>query len=155
MSATAPAGSASSITGRLSAASTSATIEGDEESEVISHPAPTSCIQLPMFDTMVAIHNPRKSPWRSGLQGDCAVMAATLYACVSDDTVQPGWPAPQAADVSTDTARRISDTPGQYDTVKLGWLSPLIHFKEFNHEALHPRSAAVLALASASAYSQT
>src|ERR1700730_1201713 len=81
MSAIAPAGSASSITGRLSAASTSATIDGDEESEVISHPAPTSCIQVPMFDTMVAIHRPRKSPCRNGLQGDCVVIATTLYAC--------------------------------------------------------------------------
>src|SRR5712671_5349899 len=80
MSAIAPAGSASSITGRLSAASTSATIEGDEDSEVISHPAPTSCIQVPMFETMVAIHNPRNSPFLSGLQGEGAVMADTLYA---------------------------------------------------------------------------
>ena len=37
----------------LSAASTSATIDGDEDSAVISQPAPTSCIQVPMFETMV------------------------------------------------------------------------------------------------------
>src|ERR1700704_5010155 len=76
MSAIAPAGSASSITGRLSAASTSATIDGDEESEVINQPAPTSCIQVPMFETIVAIHTLRNSPLRSGLQGDCVLRTA-------------------------------------------------------------------------------
>ena len=61
MSASAPAGSASSITGRLSAASTSATIDGDDESDVISQPAPTSCIQVPTLETIVAIQRLRKS----------------------------------------------------------------------------------------------
>src|SRR5207249_5050583 len=70
MSASAPAGSASSITGKLSAASTSATIDGDDESDVISQPAPTSCIQVPMLETMEAIHRLRNSVFRSGLQGD-------------------------------------------------------------------------------------
>src|SRR5438045_1074924 len=70
MSANAPAGSASSMTGMLSAASTSATSDGEEESEVISHPAPTSCIQVPTFETIVAIHRLRKSVLRSGLQAD-------------------------------------------------------------------------------------
>ena len=69
MSASAPAGSASSITGKLSAASTSATSDGDDDSDVISQPAPTSCIQVPMFETIVAIHRLRKSALRSGLQG--------------------------------------------------------------------------------------
>src|SRR5438270_7466429 len=72
MSASAPAGSASSITGKLSAASTSATIAGDAESDVISHPAPTSCIQVPMLETMVAIHKLRNSAVRSGLHGESA-----------------------------------------------------------------------------------
>ena len=73
ISASAPAGSASNISGMLSAASTSATIDGDEESEVINQPAPTSCIQVPMFETIVAIHTLRNSPLRSGLQGDCVL----------------------------------------------------------------------------------
>ena len=60
MSARAPAGSASSISGMLSAASTNATIDGDDESDVISQPAPTSCIQVPTFETMVAIHRLRE-----------------------------------------------------------------------------------------------
>ena len=72
MSASAPAGSASSITGMLSAASTSATIDGDDDSEVISQPAPTSCIQVPTFETIVAIHRLRNSALRSGLQADGA-----------------------------------------------------------------------------------
>src|SRR5436309_2890852 len=72
MSASAPAGSASSITGKLSAASTSATIAGDEESDVISQPAPTSCIQVPMLETMVAIHKLRNSAVCNGLHGERA-----------------------------------------------------------------------------------
>src|SRR3989442_9160777 len=78
MSAIAPAGSASSITGRVSAASTSATIDGDDESEVINQPAPTSCIQVPMFETIVAIHRLRNSPLRSGLHGDCVLRYGSL-----------------------------------------------------------------------------
>src|SRR5947199_1500933 len=78
ISAIAPAGSASSITGRLSAASTSATIDGDDESEVINQPAPTSCIQVPIFETIVAIHTLRKSPMRSGLHGDCVLRYGSL-----------------------------------------------------------------------------
>ena len=61
MSASAPAGSASSMTGRLSAASTSATSDGEDDSDVISHPAPTSCIHVPRLDTIVAIHRLRNS----------------------------------------------------------------------------------------------
>src|SRR5213595_1373938 len=72
MSASAPAGSASSITGKLSAASTSATSDGDDESDVINQPAPTSCIHEPTFETMVAIHRLRKSVFWSGLHGEVA-----------------------------------------------------------------------------------
>src|ERR1017187_3335583 len=73
MSARAPAGIASNISGKLSAASTSATSDGDVESSVISHPAPTSCIQLPMFETRVAIHRLRKSAFCNGLHADRSV----------------------------------------------------------------------------------
>src|ERR1700693_2672445 len=73
ISARAPAGIASSISGKLSAASTSATIDGDDDSSVINQPAPTSCIQVPMFETMVAIQRLRKSAFRSGLHADCSV----------------------------------------------------------------------------------
>jgi hypothetical protein len=73
MSAIAPAGNASSITGSVVAAATSATIDGEDASEVINQPAPTSFIQVPMFETSVAIHRARNSPWRSGLQGDCGL----------------------------------------------------------------------------------
>src|SRR5882672_2627688 len=72
MSATAPAGNASNIIGMLSAASTSATIDGEDESEVISQPAPTSCIHVPTFETMVAIQRLRKRAFRRGLQADGA-----------------------------------------------------------------------------------
>ena len=60
------------MSGKLSAASTSATIDGEDESEVISQPAPTSCIHVPMFETMVAIHRLRKSVFCSGLHADAA-----------------------------------------------------------------------------------
>src|SRR5471030_1060005 len=70
MSASAPAGRARSITGKLSAASTSATIEGDAESEVINQPDPTSCIQVPMLETTVAIHRLRKSAFCKGRHGE-------------------------------------------------------------------------------------
>jgi hypothetical protein len=48
----------------------SATIIGDGESDVISQPAPTSCIQVPMFDATLAIHSARNSGWRSGTHTD-------------------------------------------------------------------------------------
>ena len=60
----------------LSAASTSATIDGDDESDVISQPAPTSCIQVPTLETIVAIHRLRKSALRNGLHGELARFAA-------------------------------------------------------------------------------
>jgi hypothetical protein len=36
----------------------------------MSHPAPTSCIQLPTLDTTVAIHSARNIGWPSGAHGD-------------------------------------------------------------------------------------
>src|SRR6266498_1659731 len=86
MSASAPAGSASSITGKLSAASTSATIAGDDESDVVNQPAPTSCIHEPTFETMVAIHRLRKSVFWSGLHGEASAPEATAPA----DAAAPG-----------------------------------------------------------------
>src|ERR1700688_2652423 len=84
MSSSAPAGSASSMIGMLSAASTSATIDGEDESEVISQPAPTSCIQVPTFETIVAIHRLRKSTVCSGAQAPGTARTAA-GACVSVD----------------------------------------------------------------------
>src|SRR5260370_38847200 len=86
MAARAAAGIASSITGRLSAASTSATIDGDEESEVISQPAPTSCIQVPRLETIDAIQRLRNRVFRSGLHGDCVLRGV----------IQPGPDRPTA-----------------------------------------------------------
>src|SRR5438045_682900 len=68
ISASAPAGNASSISGKLSAASTNATSDGDDDSDVISQPAPTSCIQVPTLETIVAIHRLRNSVVCSGVQ---------------------------------------------------------------------------------------
>jgi hypothetical protein len=52
------------------AACTSATISGLGARVVISQPAPTSCIQEPMFDTTDAIHSVRNTRWRSGAHAD-------------------------------------------------------------------------------------
>src|ERR1700686_53915 len=87
MSASAPAGSASSISGKLSAASTSATIDGEDESEVINQPAPTSCIHVPTFDTMVAIHRLRNSAPCSGAQGPDTARTEAAACCSVDGVV--------------------------------------------------------------------
>ncbi len=68
MSDSAPAGSASTNIGAAPAACTSDTSSGLGDSVVISQPAPTSCIQVPMFDAIAASHSQRKVRWRSGLQ---------------------------------------------------------------------------------------
>lgn len=60
-SARAPPGRAKRNIGKVVAAWTIATHKGLGDSEVISHEAPTSFIQVPMFETMVAIHRARNS----------------------------------------------------------------------------------------------
>ena len=103
MSASAPAGSASSISGMLSAASTSATIDGDDESDVISQPAPTSCIHVPTLETIVAIHRLRKSRCRKGLHAEGSASSAVESA---GSSIAGGraetWagPSPSSADTS-------------------------------------------------------
>src|SRR5437660_11130184 len=69
-SASAPAGRATSTTGRLPAVSTSATSTGEGVREVINQDSPTSCIHEPMLDTTVAIQSARNTDSRSGLQAD-------------------------------------------------------------------------------------
>ena len=69
-SASAPAGNATRKTGRLVAACTNATTMGDGVSRVISHAAPTFCIQVPTFDTTEAIQRARNTGCRSGLHGE-------------------------------------------------------------------------------------
>jgi hypothetical protein len=48
----------------------SVTISGDDVNDVISHPAPASCIQVPMLEATEAIQRARKSGWRRGLHAD-------------------------------------------------------------------------------------
>ena len=85
----------------LSAASTSATIDGEGDSDVISHPAPTSCIHVPTFETMVAIHRLRKSPFRSGLQAEGAASTGIFAGSVI----------PTASRFDRRGARRRTDSP--------------------------------------------
>src|SRR5438445_323285 len=73
MSATAPAGSPTTKTGRLVALCTRATINGDGESEVIAHAAPTFCIHVPTLEMSEAIHSARNTGCDSGAQADSAV----------------------------------------------------------------------------------
>jgi hypothetical protein len=73
ISAIEPAGSPTTKTGRLVALCTRATINGDGESEVIVHAAPTFCIHVPMLETSEAIHSARNTGCDSGVQADSAV----------------------------------------------------------------------------------
>ena len=66
MSASAPAGTARTKKGRLVAAWTKATMSGEAERSVISHAAPTFCIQVPMFEVSEAIHSHRNIARRKG-----------------------------------------------------------------------------------------
>jgi hypothetical protein len=51
------------------------TISGEGANEVISHAAPTSCIQVAIFETMAAIHNERKSGLCKESHGPAASLA--------------------------------------------------------------------------------
>src|SRR6266849_132937 len=73
ISATAPAGSPTKKTGRLVALCTRATINGDGESEVIDHAAPTFCIHVPTLEMSEAIHSARNTGCDSGAQAAPAV----------------------------------------------------------------------------------
>ena len=66
ISASAPAGSARKNIGRLEAVWISETISGDFESEVISHAAPTFCIQVPRLEASAAIQSAKNTRRRSG-----------------------------------------------------------------------------------------
>src|ERR671913_1022309 len=70
MSAKAPAGKAATRKGKLVAVCTSATRVGEGESEVISHAAPTFCIQVPTLAATEAIQRALKTGWRNGPQAD-------------------------------------------------------------------------------------
>ncbi len=56
---------------------------------VISQPAPTSCIQVPMLEAMVAIHSMRKVVLRNGLQAPEGevLMSEAAFEWVFDDQV--------------------------------------------------------------------
>src|SRR5258708_36302574 len=77
MSATAPAGSPTTKTGRLVALCTRATINGDGESEVMAHAAPTFCIQVPMLETSEEIQSARNTGCDSGAQADSAIVPSS------------------------------------------------------------------------------
>ena len=87
MSAMAPAGMASRKNGVLVAACTSETITGVGASEVISHPAPTSCIHEAMFTNRMAIHSMRNTPWRNGVHAP--ICLASCFCGVSSIAIVP------------------------------------------------------------------
>jgi len=60
----------------------SATMSGDDVNEVISHPAPASCIQVPMFEATEAIQRARKSGWRNGLQADSFAISGCCFVTI-------------------------------------------------------------------------
>ena len=74
-SASAPAGRASSMIGRVEAVCTSETSSG--ERSISSHCAPTVCIQVPTLDANCAIHSARNIACRrSGAQADAGAAGA-------------------------------------------------------------------------------
>lgn len=75
--------------GREPATCTRATFIGLAESEVISQTAPTSCIQVPMLEAMLASHSQRKVFWCSRLQGEVTgmVMLEPAFERVFEDQV--------------------------------------------------------------------
>jgi hypothetical protein len=76
MSPITPAGKAARRKGRLVAVWTSATSVAEWESEVISHAAPTFCIQTPKFATRDANHRDLKRDDRRGAQVDTGTSPA-------------------------------------------------------------------------------
>ena len=70
ISAMAPAGSANNTTGSVVAACTAATMFGVGSNVVISQPAPTSCIHVPMLDNTVAHHRTANVRCLNGAHGE-------------------------------------------------------------------------------------
>src|SRR5436305_3721276 len=70
MSARAPAGSTATNTGIAEAACTRLTIRGESESCVMSQPAPTFCIHVPLYETTAAIQSDRKSGSDNGIHAE-------------------------------------------------------------------------------------
>lgn len=72
-SAIAPAGSIKKKLGKNKAVCTRETRSGSLDIVAISQPAPTSCIQVPMFETILAIHIFLKIEILRGEVIDCAI----------------------------------------------------------------------------------
>src|SRR5579862_3786704 len=92
MSASAPAGSAIKNIGRLDAVWISDTISGDFDNEVISHAAPTFCIQVPRLEASAAIQSARNTRWRSGAHDEGGVTAPVSWRGVwraPPNTIEP------------------------------------------------------------------
>src|SRR5580692_2550156 len=70
MSASAPAGKMTRKTGNVVAACTKPTINGDMVNWVISQPAPTFCIQVPVYEINDAIQSERNSGSRNGAHAE-------------------------------------------------------------------------------------
>ena len=69
-SARAPAGRITRNTGSVLAAVTKLTLSGDVVSWVISQPAPTFCIHVPVYEITAALHKERNSGSRNGAHGE-------------------------------------------------------------------------------------
>ena len=93
MSAVAPANSANRNTGSVVAACTPATNTGDGDSSVISQPAPTSFIQVPILETTVATQSTANGLWANGAHArsappefGAAGAVTTARACSNGET---------------------------------------------------------------------
>ena len=89
-SASAPAGRITRNTGSVVAAVTRLTIKGDMVSCVINQPAPTFCIQVPVYEITAAIQSERNSGSRSGANAELAGLEARLAGGVLTAWFMPG-----------------------------------------------------------------
>src|SRR5271165_601804 len=117
MSASAPAGKMTRKTGRVVATWTRLTINGDSVSWVISQPAPTFCIQVPVYEITAAPQSERNRGSRNGAHAEpfvtlgklTGIDALTASAMVSD-LCFPESSAGALQAATRHDARRAADT---------------------------------------------
>jgi len=63
----------------------------------MSHAAPTFCMNVPMFDTIPAIHSQRNTVMRSGAHADCGATSGTANSFWAHAGNHPSNPTPRRA----------------------------------------------------------
>ena len=106
----------------LSAASTRATMAGSDESEVISQPAPTSCIQVPTLrrSWRSTRHEQR---WRNSTQRVARQKARAQFVTarwINATTAAPSPMAPPTRFTEPERTSPTANTPGAFDASGAG-----------------------------------